>query len=140
MLDVLFLNTPGLIAAHWPAARGLLEPVVAHAARGEFTTDDLRGMLDSGRAHAALMFEGEEPAMAMVFGFVHYPRKTVLNVIALGGSGLADAAMSFWPRFVTWAKESGINEIEACTAPAMTRVLHNLGFTHTYDLVRFQCR
>ncbi len=139
MRDVLFLNAPDLIEAHWPAAAELLQPVVDQAARGEFEVEDLRAMVDDGRAFAAVMFKGGAVVLAMVFGFTHYPRKTVLNVIALGGSDLTGAAVSFWPQFVQWCRESGVNEIEACTAPAMTRVLRNLGFTHTYDLVRFSC-
>jgi len=139
MRDVLFLNTPELIAQHWPAARALLEPVVSHAARGEFTADDLQEMVTTGRAHAAVIFHGGRAHLAMVFEFRLYPRKQVLNVMALGGADLAGAAVSFWPRFLAWAKESGVDEIEACTARAMTRVLRNLGFAHTYDIVRLPC-
>lgn len=139
MRDVLFLNTPDLIARHWPAARALLEPVVANAARGEFTADDLQEMVATGRAHAAVIFRDGCAHLAMVFEFRLYPRKQVLNVMALGGSDLAGAAVSFWPQFVAWAKESGVDEIEACTAPAMTRVLRHLGFAHTYDIVRLPC-
>lgn len=139
MRDVLFLNTPELIERHWPTARALLEPVVHQAARGEFTTDDLQAMVRDGHAFAALAMSDGQPHLAMVFEFRTYPRKTVLNVVALGGQDLAGVAVSFWPQFVAWAKESGADAIEACTAPAMTRVLRNLGFSHTYDLVRLPC-
>ncbi|WP_137921690.1 hypothetical protein [Hydrogenophaga sp. 2FB] len=139
MRNVLFLTTPALIEQSWSAVATLLAPVVSDAARGEFSIEDLQQMVHDGRAFAALMFEAGEPRLAMVFEFRHYPRKTVLNVMALGGSDLAGAAVSFWPAFVAWAKESGAHEIEACTAPAMTRVLRNLGFQHTYDLVRLTC-
>jgi hypothetical protein len=139
MREVLFLNTPALIEANWASAAALLEPVVREAARGEFDLEDLQGMVERGSAFAALMHDGGVPVLAMVFEFRRYPRKQVLNVIALGGADLVGAAVSFWPRFVAWAKESGADEIEACTAPAMTRVLRNLGFQHTYDLVRLKC-
>ncbi|MBX3610394.1 MAG: hypothetical protein KF871_10920 [Hydrogenophaga sp.] len=139
MKQVLFLNTPELLAEHWPAAASLLEPVVRQAARGEFAVEDLHDLAAAGKAWVAVMLSHGTPALAMVFGFVHYPRKTVLNVIALGGQDLAGAAVSFWPQFLGWAKESGVDEIEACTAPPMTRVLRNLGFSHTYDLVRRSC-
>lgn len=138
-MDVLFLNTPALIEKHWPAVAELVAPVVAHAARGEFTLEDLQEMVQGGTAIAALMIEDGAPRLAMLFEFRHYPRKLVLNVMALGGCDLARAAVTFWPQFVAWAKESGADEIEACTAPAMTRVLSGLGFQHTYDLVRLKC-
>lgn len=139
MRDVLFLTTQELIDQHWDAAAALLAPVVEQAARGEFTLDDLHSAVRKGRAFAGVMLHDGAPQLAMVFEFHHYPRKTVLNIMALGGSDLAVAAVSFWPRFVAWAKESGAEEIEACTAPAMTRVLRGLGFQHTYDLVRLPC-
>jgi N-acyl-L-homoserine lactone synthetase len=137
--DVLFLTTPALIEQHWPDVAQLVAPVVDQAARGEFTLADLQELVVGGHAFAGLMFEANEPRLAMVFEFRHYPRRTTLNVMALGGSELASAAVSFWPQFVAWAKESGADAIEALTAPAMTRVLRNLGFQHTYDLVRFTC-
>lgn len=139
MRDVVFLTTPDLIARYWPDAAALLAPVVDQAARGEFNLDDLAQMTRTGRAFAGVMLQDGAPALAMVFEFRHYPRKTVLNIIALGGADLAGCAVTFWPQFVAWAKESGADEIEACTAPAMTRVLRGLGFSHTYDIVRRPC-
>ena len=93
-------------------------------------------MVESGRAFAAIALDDEKPVLAMVFEFRHYPSKMTLNVMALGGRDLAGVAVSFWPQFLEWAKESGASEIEACTSPAMTRALKGLGFQHTYDIVR----
>ncbi len=138
-MNVLFLTTPELVEQHWPGAAPLLAPVVRDAARGEFDLEDLYRMALRGGAIVALVREAETPVLAMVFEFRHYPRRTVINIVALGGSGLAPAAMTFWPYFKAWAKESGAAEIEACTAPAMTRVLRGLGFVHSYDLVRLPC-
>jgi hypothetical protein len=139
MMQAVFLNTPELIDLHWPAVGDLVAPVVSQAARGEFEVEDLAAMVRSGHAVAALFSDDDCPVLGMVFEFRHYPRKQVLNIIAVGGSYLAETAMTFWPQFIAWAKESGATEIEACTAPAMTRVLRNLGFSHTYDLVRMPC-
>jgi hypothetical protein len=134
----LFLTSQRLLSQHWPAAARLLEPVLG-AARGEFTLDDLEELCRDGQAVAGVLYEGERPVMAMVFEFRYYPRRTVLNVIALAGSNLAQVAGTFWPSFVAWAKESGATEIEASCAPAMTRMLRPLGFSHTYDTVRMPC-
>lgn len=138
-MRALFLTTPELLQAHWVEVARLVAPVATEAARGEFTVDDLQALVQRGAAFAGLAFDGDAPALGMVFEFRHYPRRTVLNVMALGGRDLARAAVSFWPCFVAWAKESGASEIEACTAPAMTRVLRHLGFSHTYDIVRLPC-
>lgn len=138
-MQALFLNSPDLIDQHWGTVCDLVAPVVSHAARGEFNLEDLGDMVCSGRAMAALGSNAAGPCIAMVFEFRSYPRKQVINIMAIGGRDLAETAVSFWPQFKAWAKESGVSEIEACTAPAMTRVLRNLGFCHTYDLVRAPC-
>jgi hypothetical protein len=137
-VQAVFLTSQRLISEHWPAVGKLLQPVL-EAARGEFTVDDLETLCRDGRAVAGIAFEAGEPVMAMVFEFRHYPRKTVLNVIALAGHDLAALASTFWLDFKQWAKESGATEIEACTSPAMTRMLRPLGFTHTYNTVRTPC-
>jgi hypothetical protein len=134
----LFLTSQRLLSQHWPAAARLLEPVLG-AARGEFTLEDLEELCRDGRAVAGVLYEGERPVMAMVFEFRYYPRRTVLNVIALAGSNLAQVAGTFWPTFRQWAKESGATEIEACTSAAMARHLRPLGFERTYELVRTPC-
>jgi hypothetical protein len=134
-MNALFLTTPALQAQYWPTAAALLEPVLA-ACRGEFTVEDLHDLVTDGRAFAGVALQGETPVMAMVFEFRHYPRKTVLNVIALGGAGLDELASTFWPRFLEWAQESGATEIEACVSPAMARMLKPLGLEHVYTVVR----
>lgn len=138
-MQVLFLTSQRLITQHWPAVGQMLQPVLA-AARGEFTVDDLLDLCRDGRAVAGIAFdEDSAPFMAMVFEFKFYPRRTVVNVIALAGRDLAALASTFWPSFTAWAKESGASEIEASVAPAMGRMLRPLGFTHTYDTVRTAC-
>lgn len=135
-MRAIFLTTPELISLHWWSVMKLIDPVVHQAARGEFTLSDLTAMVESGRAFAAIALDGDTPVLAMVFEFRHYPSKMTLNVMALGGRDLAGVAVSFWPQFLEWAKESGASEIEACASPAMTRALKGLGFQHTYDIVR----
>lgn len=135
-MRAIFLTTPDLIGQHWWSVMRLIDPVVHQAARGEFTLSDLTAMVESGRAIAAIVLEVDTPVLAMVFEFRHYPSRMLINIVALGGRDLADAAVSFWPQFVAWAKESGASGIEACTSPAMTRAIKALGFRHTYDLVR----
>ena len=135
-MQALFLTSQRLITEHWPAAARLLTPVLQYA-DGEYTVDDLLELCREGRAVAAIAHnEAGQPFMAMVFEFRYFPRKTVLNVIALAGRDLDRVAGTFWRRFVQWAQESGATNIQACTRPAMARMLRPLGFEHTYNLVR----
>ena len=134
-MQPLFLTSQRLITQHWPTAARLLEPVLG-AVRGEWNVDDLEELCREGRAVAGIGFDGDEPVLAWVFEFRYYPRKTVVNLMALAGRGVEDAASTFWPTFVEWAGESGAAEIQACALPAMTRMLRPLGFEHTYNFVR----
>jgi hypothetical protein len=137
-MQALFLTSQRLITEHWPAAARLLAPVL-RATRGEFTVDDLEELCRDGRAVAGVVSKDGEPVLALVFEWRFFPRKTVLNVIALAGRDLDAIAATFWPDFKAWAKESGATEIEACCSPAMTRLLAPLGFAHTYDTLRTPC-
>lgn len=137
-MDALFLTSQRLISEHWPTVARVIAPVMG-AVRGEFTVDDLQELCREGRAVAGLGFHEGEPVMAWVFEFRFYPRKTTVNIVALAGCGVDDAASTFWPRFVQWAKESGADEIEASTSRAMARLLAPLGFTRTYETVGLAC-
>lgn len=136
-MRAIFLTTPDLMDLHWWSVARLIDPVVHQAARGEFTLEDIAALVDRKHAIAGLAMDGDRPVMGMVFEFKSYPSKTVINIVALGGHDLPEVATSFWPNFVAWAAESGASEIEACTSPAMTRMLKRMGFVHTYDVVRF---
>jgi hypothetical protein len=134
-VQALFLTSQRLISQHWAVAAKLLQPVL-QAVRGEWNVQDLEELCREGRAVAGIGFDGDEPVLAWVFEFRFYPRRTTVNLMALAGRGVDDAASTFWPSFVQWCGESGASEIEACALPAMTRMLRPLGFQHTYNLVR----
>lgn len=136
-MNALFLNTKPLIALHWPAVARLIEPGFETMRGAEYALEDLTEMVKRGSAVAGVFFDDfDRPVLGMVFEHRFYPRKTVINVMALGGSNLAGVASTFWRQFLEWAKESGATEIEACATPAMTRMLADLGFRHTYNVVR----
>ncbi len=134
-MQPLFLTSQRLITEHWPTVARVIGPVMG-AVRGEFTVDDLLELCRDGRAVAGLAFLDGEAVLAFVFEFRFYPRHTVVNIIALAGRGVGDAAATFWPGFVQWCRESGATEVEACAHPGMTRLLRPLGFAHTYNFVR----
>lgn len=131
-----FLTTPELLDAKWPQAAPLLDPVVKEAARGEFTMEDLHRMSKEGRVIAAVAEHDGTVCMAMVFEFVHYPQTLAVNILALGGSGLAGVADEFWATFRQWCVQAGATVIEAACSDAMARILRRHGFESTYRIVR----
>lgn len=133
-----FLTTPELIGQHWWAVASLIDLSVSELSRGEWTTEDLARLVEEGRAFAVLVERGDQPLLAMIFEFRHYPRRTSCNIMALAGRDLASVAVTFWPTFRQWVQESGATHIEACAGPAMTRVLSGLGFVHIYNLIKME--
>lgn len=134
---MLFLCTPELINQYWESVSDLLGPHM-DLAQGDFDIDDLRARVFSGSAIAGVAFENNSPVMGIVFSFKHYSTKMAVNVLALAGANLSCIATRFWPEFQDWARQAGASGIEACTRPAMSRVLRGIGFTHKYDVVKLE--
>lgn len=138
-MRVLFLTSPAMLNTWWPSVADLIRPVVEEAARGEFTLPDVERLCRDGRAYAGLVLDGDTPTLGIVFEFRHYPQRMNVNIMALGGRNMEAAAVTFWPTFRAWCRESGAEEIEAWTSPAMTRMLSRIGFQKAYDVVRMPC-
>ena len=137
-MRAVFLSTQELFDLHWWSVASLIAEGVEQVA-DEYTVEDLAKMVDRGDALACLLLEDDgSPVLALVCRFVVYPRTQALHVMALGGSNFTQVAITFWRQFCAWAKESGATRIEACAAPAMTRVLRNLGFEHRYNFLRIE--
>lgn len=135
-MQVTFIHRDEYSQEQFDQAKPLLQPVIDYAARGEFTVEDLETMTKSGRAVTGIAFDGERAVMAMTFEVIHYPRKTTVNIMALGGDGLGEVAAQFWAQFRGWARSAGAVAIEACCSEAMARMLRAHGFTTEYRLVR----
>jgi hypothetical protein len=132
----LFLTDDTLLARYWPDVERLIRPVVEHAARGEFNLDDLRRACVGKTATAAIAIDDGEVVLAMVFEFLHYPRMSACNIMALGGRNMAEAYERFFVTFKKWLYGMGVTVIEASCSSAMSRFLARYGFEKTYEVVR----
>lgn len=135
-MEITFITNPELLARKFAVAAPMLESVVKEAAKGEFTVDDLYELNLQGKAITTLIEKDGNPAMAMVFEFVHYPQMMAVNIMALGGGYLDESIAEFWEQFKQWCKDAGAVAIEASCSPGMTRLLSKYGFKPTYQLVR----
>jgi hypothetical protein len=132
----LFLTSPELLNEYWEQAAIHFEPVVTEAARGEFTVLDIRTLAEEKRATIAIVLDGENVILAIAFEFIHYPRITACNIIALGGSRLNEAEELFFITFKQWLYGMGVTVIEASCSSVMSRLLRRYGFAKTYEVVR----
>lgn len=135
-MNATFITDRALFAQHFHKAAPLLQPVIDQAARGEFTLEDIRRMTEAGRVITAIAEKDGEPVMAMAFEFVHYPQTVAVNILALGGQGVAEVASEFWDTFKAWCRSAGASSIEASCSDAMARLLSRHEFKSVYRVVR----
>lgn len=137
----LFLTSIELRALYLRQALELLLPVVHEAARGEFTIADIADMAERGRLVVGVGLDEErEPRIAIAFEFVNYPQQQAINIVALGGKDMSDFIPPHFEAFKAWAREAGVETIEASCSAAMARMLKPLGFEPTYHVVRATTR
>jgi len=137
-MEVRFLTSPEEISRRWPELQPLLAPVVADAAHGEYTLDDLFDLARAGSLTVGVCETAGRPLMAMAFEFRHYPRKLAINVVALGGCELKEVAGRYFDKFREYAALAGADDIEAMCSRPMARMLKGLGFAATYECVRLK--
>jgi hypothetical protein len=110
-----------------------LARVVDGAAHGEWTLDDLQGMLKRGAAYCAEVDEDDgRVLLVFIWELVDYPERRVVNVLALAGRDLARCCRRFLPTVHEVWKAQGATEITCYTSPAMARLLRRLGFSTRY--------
>ena len=139
-MNAIFLNTPELMDQWWGRAAVQIDRVVDQAARGEFTTSDIKRLCEEKRAFCVVVIEGDEVLLAMAFEFLFYPRMTACNIIAIGGRRLHEIASVFFVTFKEWCYNMGVTVIEASCSSVMARKLEGLGFEKTYEVVRHEIR
>lgn len=119
-------------------AAPLLQRVVDEAVKGEFTVEDLKRMARAGRVLVGIAERDGEPVMAAAVELVRYPRMTALNVMALGGTGLAEVSARFFDELKEFARSCGATRIEASGSKPMARLLRKLlDFQPIYEKVGY---
>lgn len=133
-----FIVNPELLEQHFYKAVPLLQPVIDQAGRGEFTVEDIRHLTEQGQAITAIVEKEGVTVIALAFEFVNYPQYVAVNIMALGGHGLDEAANEFWETFKAWCRSAGAEVIEASCSEAMARLLRRHEFKSVYRVVRAQ--
>lgn len=121
----------------WERLAPLFQTVIERACHGEFDVSDLKEMALEKRIFIGAFFDDDgKPLLAFAFEFRYYPKKTAVNILALGGRRMDEVFSGFLERFREWAKEAGADFIEASCSPAMTRLLSRYGYAETYRQLR----
>lgn len=80
--------SPAQAEHHWPVIRELLAKAVDHG-RGEVEVDDILVLAQSRKMFVVALMEDDRIVAALAAEVLAYPRKSVLNVAFLGGTGVA---------------------------------------------------
>lgn len=111
---------PDELEALWPTIQRLLALAIPHC-NGEFEVDDLRDLVQQGRAFFMVLEDRGVIILAAVCEVIVTPRKKMLNVLALGGARLDMLALSFWGQVQDIGRLLGVDSVRGAVRPAMQR-------------------
>ena len=78
--------------------------------------------------------------LAFAFEFRFYPKKTAVNILALGGKRMDAVFSEFLDQFRDWAAAAGADFLEASCSRGMSRMLAKYGYVDTYRQLRLNLR
>ena len=124
---------------------GLIEPilasVVSRAGHGEFDCADLKAMAQSKQIVIGAFFADDGVILlAFAFEFRFYPKKTAINILALGGKRMDAVFSEFLDQFKDWAAAAGADFLEASCCRGMSKMLAKYGYVNTYQQLRLDLR
>lgn len=119
--------------------RSEIDRVTDGAARGEFTTDDLKTLIARGTAYAGYLTTDDGAVkLAWVWEMVFYPRKTKANLIAMAGSGFRECCEHWYEYMKDVWRSQGAVAVTCYTSPAMARFLSRAGFFEQYRFLEME--
>ena len=121
----------------WGEVKALVQKSAAHS-RGEWKASDVLIRVHAGQQHLWIFRdEGKVQAVA-VTSLDEYPRKTVCNIYAMSGFGMAGLWEEFYRKLTVWLEVHGVEEIQATCRDEVMEKLLPLGFTKTANVLSFK--
>ena len=108
------------VALHWASIKELLAPAIEFA-NGELEVEDILTLVADGKAFLVGDVVLDRLLWVAACECVSYPRRTVLNVIALGGRDLNVAIRELWGEITEIAHRLGATSIRGAVRPSMER-------------------
>ncbi len=121
MESTVALVSPDEITGLWPHVSDLLEKAQPHS-EGELATEDYYPLLKSAQMQLWVAVEQRQVIAAMVTQIIPYPRKKVLRIIAIGGSGM-ERWISFLPKVEQFARNLECDSLEAWGRKGWKKIL-----------------
>ena len=123
-MPTLRLVQPPEILERWPEFRIMLARALQHA-RGELEVDDLIAGVSVGRIGILAQEEGDTLQLLFAFEIIPYPRRSVLNLIAVAGKNLA-GLVPCYDLIDVLAETMGASAVRCFCRPSVARHIKRL--------------
>ena len=88
---------------------------------GDFEIDDIKVLVDDGRAFIVVLEHDGSMVLASACEVITYPRRSVMNVMAIGGKGLDVMFGEFWSQVADMGRILGVDAVRGSVRPSMQR-------------------
>jgi hypothetical protein len=120
-MPALRLLPPLEVVDRWSEIRKELDRAIQHA-RGELGVDDILSLVGKGKMGIVALEEGKTLQLCAAFEVISYPRRSVLNLVAVGGKGAAELRHQFAGIDVI-ARELGADVVRCYCRPSVARLI-----------------
>lgn len=111
---------PDEVSRRWDEISGFLD-MGSEFGHGDFVIDDIKVLVDEGKAFIVVLEDGGRMILASACEVISYPRRSVMNVMAIGGSGLDVMFGEFWSQVADMGRILGVDAVRGSVRPSMQR-------------------
>lgn len=111
---------PDEVFAGWKEIRAFLDRGSEYG-HGDFEMDDILQLVKEGRAFIMVLECSSRTILASACEVITYPRRSVLNVMAIGGERLDVMFGEFWSQVSDVGRILGVNAVRGSVRPSMQR-------------------
>ena len=111
---------PAEVNLHWAEIRELLD-LGSEFGHGDFQIDDIKALVNDGLAFIVTLERDGKTILAAACEVISYPRRSVMNVMAIGGERLNVMFGTFWNQIVEMGRTLGVDAIRGSVRPSMQR-------------------
>lgn len=123
---------PNYVAQVWPHIEHFIEPV-AEFNNGDWTVDQLRADVLTGRMSLAVSTDGDKFVGTLVYFSSNRRNARVAFVTAIGGGFVVD--QDHWTQMTSIWKSEGVTAVEGAVRKSVMRLLGRLGFKEKYSVI-----
>lgn len=124
---------PNYVCQLWPQVSSMLEKALEYAG-GEYTIEQLKGMLAMGDKTLLVAEEGEIIKGAAVVSLIRYPNEFVCFIMAVGGRLISSP--DIFDQLSEWAKGQGCTLIRGAARESVERLWRQkFEFVERYRIV-----